>query len=260
MLALLSLVGGGAVFFAAFPAPTEQAAAGVRGGAATHALASTRLGVGPPRDGLTFVPTAMDDNTRWLERNEHRIKIRGFDMPNLLNNAFSWPSGQVDWQTPMPEGRFDVDLYDASWRDVMKSELGHEFGLVFESVEREVRVWVVKADWWPGHRLAPTAVPESAGSHETGGPGRHVFQKCSVAALAMRMQFEMSALVFDETGDEGWYDFSIPARGTEALAAYAARIAGITGLRIESELRTLPFLVITRSGPSPPAAVAPVAP
>ena len=201
-----------------------------------------------PRLQTIFAPSVETGGKRGTASDGEGIRIRGYDVPSLVTVAFEVDRRQLIWDTPVPEGRFDIALDVPDPLAVMRSELAHQFSLGFAWQQRSVEVWRVTSGGWAGHKLAPTSQPDSAWSHTDNQSGRVAFKKSTIGTLASQLSGEMDAFVFDETGDEERYDFVIPRRGADSQDAYVKRIAGLTGLRIERAQQTLPFLLI---GPKP---------
>ena len=241
------LLGGGMALVRWIPIPDRQADGPNRPVAASVVTPkpvspTVLVPVAPSLPGRTFKPTVMTKGASEMSSNASGISMRSYEVSSLVAYAFEISRRQIDWIAAEPEGRYDVDLPKPDLLAVMRSELAHEFALDFSWQDREVEVWVVLKNGWARHRLAPTTLPPSAGWHVSSAKGQVTFQKCEIPALARRLDFELDAFVFDETGDDGAYDFVIPHRGGESAEQYAARISGLTGLRIERERRVLPYL------------------
>jgi uncharacterized protein (TIGR03435 family) len=187
-----------------------------------------------------------------------RYTMRNNTLKNILLNAFSVRLEQIDGGPKWLESaRFDIDAklpVGASRQlvpEMLRNLLADRFQLV---VHRETRMFSIYAlVIAKGGPRIQKAAPDEPRRGEAGASDRKIYGRgVGIGTLAGMLSGTAGGPVFDRTGLEGEYDFSLEfapgnAGDDETLPSVFAAVQQTLGLRLEATKGPMEVIVIDRA-------------
>lgn len=189
-------------------------------------------------------PANEGGGTSSSEGPEGFVKLENLGLSSIAAMAYDMTGTyRLQWNVEVPPGRFDAEIRDPAWRDILREVLREEFGLQGRIEQKASVVYALRLPADGNHRLKES---RGDGSSMSGSRGSSTWTGGLVDGLVANLGHWLETEVSDETGLEERFDFTINVDRNAPPQEIAAAIKRDLGLELVSlGDKELPIVVMS---------------